>query len=238
MWQAVGGTAADAAIAKLNTAALEANKLDLAAQKNKFNWQQVGQLFAGGLTNAIMSFAQAVAQGEDAGEAAKNAFLQFAAEFLIKIAEMIIQQAILNALQMAFGGGGGGILGGIFGTGHTGGLVGSSRIGGGNGTRYLNPAIFSAAPRYHEGGIAGLRPGEVPAVLMKNEEILTEDDPRHIMNGGGSGAPGVAPTLNAKIVNMIDSGSFISEGLDTTEGEEAILNFMRANKQKIRAVIG
>lgn len=239
MWQAVGGTAADAAIAKLGTAALEADKLDLSAKKNQISWQQVGQLFAGGLTNALMGFAQAVAQGEDAGEAARTAFLQFAADFLIKIAEMIIQQAILNALQSAFSGGGGGIgsfIGGLFGVGHTGGRVGSSRIGSGNGTRYLNPAIFTSAPRYHEGGVAGLRPGEVPAVLKEGEEILTENDPRHFSNQGSNTS--ASPTLNAKIVNMIDAASFISEGLNSKEGEEAVLNFMRANKSKVRAVIG
>jgi uncharacterized protein (UPF0335 family) len=34
-------------------------------------------------------------------------------------------------------------------------------------------------PRYHTGGLAGLKPDEVPAVLLKNEEVLTRDDPRH-----------------------------------------------------------
>lgn len=240
MWQAIGGTAADAAVAKLTTAALEADKLDLSAKKNKISWQQVGQLFAGGLTNALMGFAQAVANGEDAGEAARNAFLQFAADFLIKIAEMIIQQAILNALQSAFSGGGGGIgsfLGGLFGVGHTGGVVGSSRIGSGNGTRHLNPAVFSAAPRYHEGGIAGLRPGEVPAVLKENEEILTENDPRHIFNGGGATSAAPAQT-NLRIINAIDSSDFLSQAMDSKPGEETMFNFLRANRTKVRSIIG
>jgi hypothetical protein len=39
--------------------------------------------------------------------------------------------------------------------------------------------VFGAAPRYHTGGLAGLKPDEVPAVLLKNEEVLTRDDPRH-----------------------------------------------------------
>lgn len=240
MHEAIGGTAADAAVAKLKTLNLEAANLSVNAQKSLLNWQQVGQLFASGLTNALMSFAQAVAQGENAGEAAKTAFLQFAAEFLIKIAEMIIQQAILNALQSAFSGGGGGIgsfISGIFGTGHTGGVVGSSRIGSGNGTRRLNPAIFTHAPRYHDGGIAGLKPGEVPAVLQESEEVLTRDNPRHVLNGGGGSSAAAAPQVHNKIVNMIDSGSFVSEGLDTKQGEEAVFNFMSTNRTKIRSII-
>jgi tape measure domain-containing protein len=237
MHEAIGGVTADASIAKLQTLNLEAAKLDLNAQKNLIDWKQVGQMFATGLTQAISGFFQAVAAGEDATEAAKNAFLQFASQFLIKIGEMIIQQLILNALQMMFPGSGT-ILGGLFGTGHTGGIVGSQRIGSGNGTRMLSPAIFAAAPRYHEGGIVGLKPGEVPAVLKENEEVLTRDDPRHAYNGGmGGEAPAQSP-INVKVVNAIDPGDFVSAGLDTVTGEKAILNFMRMNKTQIRGIIG
>ena len=237
MHEAIGGTTADAAIAKLQTLNMEAARLDVTGKQNQITWGQVQTLFAGGLTNAIMGFAQAVANGEDAGEAARTAFLQFAADFLIKIAEMIIQQAILNALQSAFGGGGGNFLAGLFGTGHSGGIVGSKRIGSGNGTRMLSPAIFAAAPRYHEGGIVGLKPGEVPAVLQENEEVLTRDDPRHALNGGAAGGGSASP-VNLKIINTIDSGSFVSEGLNTTEGEEAIFNLVRNNPSKFRSMLG
>ena len=41
--------------------------------------------------------------------------------------------------------------------------------------------------RYHSGGISGLRPDEVPAVLQRGEEVLTANDPRHRDNGGGRG---------------------------------------------------
>jgi hypothetical protein len=37
---------------------------------------------------------------------------------------------------------------------------------------------FANAQRYHVGGIAGLKPGEVPAILKQGEEVLTADDPR------------------------------------------------------------
>jgi hypothetical protein len=39
--------------------------------------------------------------------------------------------------------------------------------------------------RYHTGGIAGLKADEVPAVLKRGEEVLTQADPRHRDNGGG-----------------------------------------------------
>ena len=47
--------------------------------------------------------------------------------------------------------------------------------------------------RYHSGGIAGLQPDEVPAILRRGEEVLTARDPRHRSNGGG------AVTVNAPI---------------------------------------
>jgi len=56
-------------------------------------------------------------------------------------------------------------------------------IGGAGGWRQTVPAaVFAFAPRYHTGGIAGLRPNEVPAVLQTGEEVLTANDPRHSRN--------------------------------------------------------
>jgi hypothetical protein len=63
---------------------------------------------------------------------------------------------------------------------HTGGIAGQAP----STRRGLSPLLFGAAPRYHGGGIAGLAPDEVPAVLRKGEEVLTEDNPRHRNNAG------------------------------------------------------
>lgn len=64
---------------------------------------------------------------------------------------------------------------------HQGGIVGL----GAQGVRV--PAYaFDHAPRYHAGGLAGLMPGEVPAILKAGEEVLTASDPRHVLNGGGA----------------------------------------------------
>lgn len=173
--------------------------------------------------------------GDVLGDVGK-AFLQFAADFLKQIANMILQQALLNALQsLGFGSGkslGGVIAGGINAlVAHTGAVVGSS--GGWNQT--VPVAAFSNAVRYHEGGIAGLKPGEVPAVLQKGEEVLTSDNPRHIMNqvGGGSQKAG-----DIKIVNAIDSGDFVSQGLNTRVGEKSMLNFIRSNKGAVKSALG
>jgi hypothetical protein len=67
---------------------------------------------------------------------------------------------------------------------HTGGVVGGSAR-----TGSVSSSIFANAPRYHTGGLVGkkadaLKSGEVPAILMRNEEVLREDDPRHRGNLG------------------------------------------------------
>ena len=233
MWEAVGGTGADAAIEKLRQARLEAQGFSADAKQGYIDWKRVGDLFASGLANAFDRFAQAVAEGTSVGEAARDAFLQFAADFLRQIAQMIIQQAILNALRSFFPG--------FFGAGHTGGLVGSNRIGSGNQTRRVDPAVFAGAQRFHSGGPVGLRPGEVPAILKKNEEVLTDDDPRNILNGGvgramSDGAP--APAGDTKVINMFDAASFLSEALNSKVGERAILNWVRANPAAFRNALG
>ena len=230
-YAAMGGPGADIAIAKLDNLQFgieRHNKLTLDAKA-------INQQFAAGATQGFTSIAQAMAgwidgsmSGKDAIESMGNAFRQFAADFLIQIAQMILQQAIFNAMQSMGGGGIGGMIAGIFR--HQGGLA--------NGTghsRSLPAGIFANAVRYHTGGIAGLKPNEVPAVLEKNEEVLTRDDPRHIMNGGGAGSGG--PT-SVKVVNMIDSGDFVSEGLNSPVGEKAILNFMRNNRSAVKSALG
>lgn len=236
MWQAVGGTGADAAVAKLQTAKLETDKLSQGAKQNLIDWTRVGELFASGLTNAFDRFAQAVANGEDIGEAARNAFLQFAADFLIEIGKMIIQQAILNALR-SFGGPFANI-----GAGHTGGVVGSSRIGGGNRTRSLPAGIFASAPRFHDGASVGLKPNEVPAVLKKNEEVLNENDPRNVLNGGlgkaaAQAAPAPAGGGGIKIVNTFDSADVVSHALSTAPGETAFINSVKSNARVIKDIL-
>jgi tape measure domain-containing protein len=240
MWEAVGGTGADAAIAKLQNAQLEANQLATTALTVSINWEDVARTFSSGLTNAILQFATAVGEGTDVFTAARDAFLQFASDFLRKIAEMILQQLIFNAISGLFGGGGGGggILTGLFGTGHTGGVVGSKRIGSGNPVRRLNPAIFARAPRFHNGGMPGLRPGEVPAVLLEGEEVLSKQDPRNILNGGGRASGGASGKDGLTIVNAFDPVDVVSQALQSRAGQDLVLNVVSGRRKEVKAVLG
>ena len=228
MWAAVGGEEADAAIAKLEATRLAAVHVGEVAKVNYLEWDKLAGLFVDGLAGAFDSFAKQIADGVKPLEALRNSFLQFASDFLLQIAQMIIKQAIFNALQMAFGGTG---FGALIGLAHTGGVIGSARAGSGNGSRRVSPGLFAGAPRYHVGGVIGLRPGEVPMIAKKGEEMLTRDDPRHILNGGGSpavaprGDDGAAPT----IINAWDAVSLMDAMLSDPRGGKKMLNWLREN---------
>ena len=213
--------AIQAAVAKLQTLKITSTQ---AATKIIIDWRAVEQQFASGLTNAFDRFSQAVAEGVPITEAARDAFLQFASDFLKYIAQMILQQVALNIAR--------GITGALgVGVAHTGGVVGSRTA-----QRRIDPGFFAGAMRYHGGGIAGLRPGEVPTILQRGEEVLTQDDPRHIFNGGGAGGGG-SSTQKTKIVNAIDSASFLDAALQSDIGERILLNYIRANADAVRSAL-
>lgn len=115
-----------------------------------------------------------------------------------RLAEQLVNQ-FLGATSGAAGassGGGWAAAGGLLLAGllfHSGGIAGES-----SGPRRALPAsTWALAPRYHGGGIAGLAPDEVPAVLRRGEEVLTEDNPRHSRNVRSVG--GVSVVNNIEI---------------------------------------
>lgn len=80
--------------------------------------------------------------------------------------------------------------GGLFGgakTAHTGAVIGY----GGGVPRQVSPLAFLGAPRYHNGGLPGLRHDEVALIGLKGEEMLSRNDPRNVRNAGKN-PPGAA----------------------------------------------
>ncbi len=112
------------------------------------------------------------------------------------IGAVVAKALIMRAL---FGGGeGGGLLGGLFGAMHEGGPVGAF-----SGVRAVNPGVFVNAPRYHSGGVAGLQPNEVPAILEAGEVVIPKDARRR----GGGAEPSAGDTYNITI-QAADAQSF------------------------------
>lgn len=106
---------------------------------------------------------------------------------------------------------------------HSGGIAGQ-----GYQRRELPAFLWSAAPRYHTGGVAGLAADEVPAVLKKGEEVLTQRDPRHRMNGGLDGT-GTNPDAGTRVVLVDDERSAL-KWLDSPAGERIIVKHMQRNQ--------
>lgn len=202
-------------------------------QKSIVTGAQINNMIAGGAVSAVDKFTQSLAEGANVFGSLRDAFLSFAADFLKQIAQMIMQQAILNAIGGGTGGGSGGAGGGIaaFISGlfrHNGGLVGS-----GGGFRQINPAAMLGAVQYHTGGLAGQKPDEVSAILKRNEEVLTEDDPRH-RNNLGKGSPGAGTT----VVNVFDPADFLDRALASDAGQRILFNHVSNNSSAFKAALG
>ena len=173
----------------------------------------------------------------DAFKAAKDAFLNFAADFLINISQMIIQALILQAIQNAISGGSGGygqaVGNALFGSAHSGGVVrGNSRVGT-NPRRNVPITAFAGAEKFHTGGLPGLKPSEVAIIAKKNEEVLSEDDPRNVLNGGLQPQGGGG---DVTVINTIDPASVIKQGYAGARG--TVMNDMRANQAAYRKSLG
>ena len=154
------------------------------------------------------------------------AFANFIAETLIGIAKLILQMLILSAVEKATGIPVGALLKFMNATGlHTGGVVGQERTFG----RRVPEAAFLGAPRYHGGGVAGFAPDEVPAILKRNEEVLTESDPRHRFNlgSGDGGGEGGGPEMTRNILVM--DPSELANAMAGPAGEKMVINHIRRN---------
>lgn len=217
-----------AAAATLQYDAIIAKQKQL-GQQSVITKKQLFDTFSGGLTNAVDRFAQSVAEGKNAFESARDAFLSFAADFLRQIAQMILQAVVLKILTAAFGGGGGGGAGAhaaLANVMHTGGVVGRD-----GSQRSVWAGAFANATRYHSGGIVGFKPNEVPIVAERGEEVLDAGDPRHRDNFGGGG------NMNVKNVNVLDGPSLAAAIFAETEGERVVVNWFRANKRMLSGVL-
>ena len=237
------GNSPEAVMALANLANLQA-RIDAVGKELSAQKRQVIDVFVNGFGNAFMQTATLIADTlkgvQDAGDAWKafgDIVLNTIADILIELAQMIIQQAIFNALKAAAensGGGWGSIISQVAGyLKHDGGVVGQGpkrRSG-------IPSAVFDNATRYHTGGVAGFAADEVPAVLKRNEEVLTEDDPRHRFNGGMNAGGGQA-SADVTIINSVDSESVVAAGANTRQGRQAIFNAVKADRATYQKLLG
>ena len=101
---------------------------------------------------------------------------------------------------------------------HTGGVVGE-----GGRFRSVSASAFDHAFRYRTGGIAGLAPDEVPAVLHRGEEVLTQGDPRHRDNGGGRPSKLINLNINVTATAGMSKQSAMQQGAAAGRAARAAL---------------
>ena len=101
---------------------------------------------------------------------------------------------------------------------HTGGVVGE-----GGRFRSVSASAFDHAFRYRTGGIAGFAPDEVPAVLHRGEEVLTQGDPRHRDNGGGRPSKLINLNVNVTATAGMSKQSAMQQGAAAGRAARAAL---------------
>lgn len=214
--------------------------------------------FASGLSNAFETISASIGgviagtqKWKDVLSATRNAALTFFSDLLKAIGQAIIKyEALQIASSLGFGtsGGGGGILASLFGGGEaaagssipasvaaTGGLYHSGGVVGlpGAPTRPVAASWFAHAPRYHSGAIVGLAPDEQAAILRKHEEVLREDNPRHIMNINKSTGQG---PINIRSI-LVQNEDAIPQAMANASGEKVIVATVMKNIATIRSAV-
>jgi lambda family phage tail tape measure protein len=167
------------------------NSVRTPLQSMLIQWQDTGMQMEQMSTQWASSFSDTLTQLATTG---KLQFADFAKAILTDLVRITIQSLIAQAAMSFFGGGfglgGGGVanaaagagaanglgaisVSGLVPTRHTGGLMSE-----GGPARRVPLALFTGAPKFHTGGIAGLAAGEVPAILKRREGVFTEGQMR------------------------------------------------------------
>jgi len=189
------------------TASAEAQKLAETQEQLKANAEEMRELGR----NVLGGFVNDLRQGTSAAEALANS--------LNKVGDKLFDLALDQVFggrgtKGLLGGTGGGLLGGaiIPGILHDGGVAGRDGYGHG---RAVSPSAFAGARRYHNGGIAGLKPDEVPAILQKGEVVIPKI--ASVGRSGGAAAGGAAPQLVMNATFNVQNGT--PEGVDKMQSE-------------------
>lgn len=169
---------------------------------------------------AVSSFGDFLADLTTGAKSFKEAFADMVKSFVAGVAKMIAQEIALRAVKAAlstWGGGGGGAAAGVA---HTGGVAGRISV-----KRNVSPLLFGYAPRYHSGGIAGLKPDEVPAILQTGERVLSRR--QTAMYDATLAAGSKAGRVTTPIVAIGDDA--VANALAGAAGEDVVMTHVRAN---------
>jgi tape measure domain-containing protein len=177
------------ALDALNDLEAAQNRLQASTSRTADVARELGMTFASAFEDAIVN-------GKSLSDIAKGIerdLLRIGTRTLVTEPPAGAARGLFQSAASGLGDSGGGLLGSLFASiFHDGGIVGA-----GGRSRAVPAALFAGAPRYHDGGWAGLRPDEVPAILQRGERVI----PR------GEAQRGTGPTIVMNI-QTTDAGSF------------------------------
>jgi tape measure domain-containing protein len=197
---------------------LDTNIANITASMQKYR-QQVADAAVNSVSNLFMDLVEG---SKSAGEALRDFVRGFALAMAQIAARALATYLVLQLLDAIYPGLGKATAATMsVGAAHNGGVAGKFTM-----TRHnINPMVFGAAPRYHDGGVAGLRPGEVPAILMEGERIRTEEQEAALQARLKTGSNGTV--VKQPIVAIGDRA--VSDAMSGSAGEDVILTHVRNN---------
>lgn len=194
----IGRSDIDATVAqRLRGANMPIDLNSAVAQQIRFNEQLkiTKDLVTDFATGFSRDFVGAIREGASAWDAFHKAGLSAINRLADRLLDIAVQGLVAKAFGGLVGGTGGGILGSLFGVkaavAHDGGIMGQTTA-----HRFIHPAYFDDAPRYHSGGIAGLQPDEVPAILRRGEPVFRDMNHARQAVGGGEKTININSTYN------------------------------------------
>ncbi len=167
------------------------------------------------VTGAFRGMETALAQFVATGKLGFNDLVQSIISDLARLAvRRSITGPLLSAITAAFGGrypaGAGAELDIGAGVAHAGGIAGALRT-----RRSVPAAAFRGAPRLHGGGVLGLAPDEVPAILRRREGVFTPEQMRAL-------GPAQPPAVVVQIVNRGTPQQQVGEARQTVEPDRIV----------------
>lgn len=204
---------------KIGAVKIQLQQIEATQPKFITDLKQAGQ-------TGLASFFNDLATGAKTfGDALRDLVRTFAQAVARMAAEALAADIMGKLFKKPSGGGAGGgfdLFGWVASLFHTGGVVGR----GGGMRRAVNPLVFAGAPRYHGGGVVGLKPNEVPAILEKGETVRTQKQEAALQRGGGY-----------RIVNVVDP-SLVNDYMTSSAGEQVILNTIGRNPGYVKQLLG
>jgi len=231
-------------VEKLNAMNIELNKTDTSFRKFLPTIEQIQENIAGGMTNAIMDWA-------DGTKSAGDAFRQFASDFLREIAQMILKQMIFNAVKAAssyMGYSDGGLVTGYSTGGYTGvggkyepaGIVhkdefvirkeSTSQSGAKEFLTYFNRYGMQALNQFKNNGYADGGLVSAPNIALPNIQAPKLNDPVAQIGQASSFS------ANQQFL-LVDDPSRLSDYIKSGEGQETLVVMMSRDPAKFKAAL-